>query len=105
MEKREDRRDRSWRYAARAQREHLRVVHPTGVVDCICEQSVLYFRKRKSLGCRCRGRKRGQPKVGAGCCYGYGALRPAVAARIEGARLVRQWRQALTGHLPDDIEL
>jgi hypothetical protein len=46
------RRHRSWRYAPRAQRLHLRTGHPDGVVDCRCERSVWYFEKRKALGHR-----------------------------------------------------
>lgn len=82
MRKRERRRDLSYRAAARAQREHLRVVHPEGVLDCICERSVLYFRKRKSLGCSCHTKKHGQPKRGSGSCYGWTGFRPAVRLRI-----------------------
>jgi hypothetical protein len=44
------RRHHSWIYARRAQRTHLRQVHHDGTLDCICEQSVWYFEKRKSLG-------------------------------------------------------
>jgi hypothetical protein len=44
------RRHRSYHYARRAQRTHLRQVHHDGTLDCICEQSVWYFEKRKSLG-------------------------------------------------------
>jgi hypothetical protein len=89
LEKREDRRDRSWRYAARARRIHLARVHPTGALDCVCEQSVWYFRKRKALGCACRHRKHGAPKLGTGICY-LGD-RPAVRRRIQGRRLTRAW--------------
>jgi hypothetical protein len=41
------RRHRSWTYARRAQRLHLRQAHPDGAVDCVCEKSVWYFDKRK----------------------------------------------------------
>jgi hypothetical protein len=34
------RRHRSWYYAHRAQRRHLRHAHPDGAVDCVCERSV-----------------------------------------------------------------
>jgi len=44
------RRHRSFTYARRAQRTHLRQAHPDGAVDCVCERSVWYFEKRKSLG-------------------------------------------------------
>lgn len=104
MEKRESRRDRDWRHARKAQREHLRVVHPDGVVDCACEQSVLYFKKRKSLGCGCRGRKHGQPKIGTGTCCGLDS-RASLVERREGARLVRGWVAALRGLEADDVEL
>jgi hypothetical protein len=41
------RRHRSYHYARRAQRTHLRQVHPDGAVDCVCERSVSFFDKRK----------------------------------------------------------
>jgi hypothetical protein len=41
------RRHRSWHYARRAQRVHLRLAHPDGVVDCMCERSVWCFETRK----------------------------------------------------------
>jgi len=44
------RRHWSWHDARRAQGRHLRQAHPDGAVDCVCEQSVWYFGKRKSLG-------------------------------------------------------
>ena len=89
------RRRLSFRYAARAQREHLSVAHPSGVIDCVCERSVWLFRKRKALGCGCRKRKRGNPKVAAGICCGRG-YREAVVARIGGKRLERAWLVELT---------
>lgn len=107
LKKREDRRDRSWRYGARARREHLRVVHPNGQPDCVCENSIWYFEKRKALGCNCRGRKHGQPKRGVGICCGFD-LRPAVEERIAGRRLTHAWLKALRGRAwpdPDDLDL
>lgn len=71
MKKRLDRRDRTWRYSKSSQKTHLDFIHPSGDVDCVCERSVLYFAKQKSLGCRCRKRKTGQPKIGTGCKYDY----------------------------------
>jgi hypothetical protein len=43
MEKRETRRDRDWRHGVRARREHLRLIHSNGVVDCACERSVWFL--------------------------------------------------------------
>lgn len=87
LPRREDRRDRTWRAARRAQREHLRVAHRTGpvdrVTDCLCA-SPLYFKKRSSLGCHCRGRRHGQPKLGRGPCSSY-KIRAALVER-------RRWR-------------
>ena len=48
--KRAQRRYRTWVKALQAQRSHLSIVHRDGVPDCICERSVWYFAKRKSLG-------------------------------------------------------
>ena len=105
MEAREARRDRTWRYGRRAQREHMRVVHPTGEVDCVCELSVWKFAKGKSVGCGCRKRQHGAPKVGAGMCYGSYNYREAVVERIAGKRLCAAWKVQLSGRDPLDIEL
>ena len=61
--KRGERRDRTWRYGRRAQRIHVGSNHPDGGLDCICERSVWFFRTKKSLGCRCRGKQKGSPKL------------------------------------------
>ena len=52
LKARQRRRDLSYRYARRAQDEHMRWVHQGGEVDCICERSVWYFEKQKSIGHR-----------------------------------------------------
>ena len=105
MEAREERRDRTWRYGARARREHLRVVHPDGALDCVCERSVWKFAKGKSLGCRCSTRKHGAPKVGTGVCGGGYNYRPAVLERIASKRLCRAWADAVLSSDLLDIEL
>lgn len=96
MKKREVRRDRTYRKGARRRRDHLRAVHPNGVIDCVCELSVWRFAKRKGLGCeKCRGRMPGNPKVPCGLCSrGDNKWRPAVVERIAGKRLVREWLSA-----------
>jgi len=104
--KRGERRDRAWRYAKRAQRVHLQFVHPLGHIDCVCERSVWYFRKRKSLGCGCRAKKKGAPKLPGGMCSrGEGHYRDSVMERIRGRRLARAWLCLLRGLDPEDIEL
>lgn len=104
VEARERRRDWSWQYARRAQRTYLRVLHPTGNLDCTCERSVWYFEKRKALGCRCRSRKAGNPKLGTGSCQGHD-YRLAVVARIAGRREARTWKAELVaGAEADDVE-
>jgi hypothetical protein len=105
MGKRGERRVRTLRYSLRAQRTHLRVVHPDGALDCICERSVWYFRKRKSLGCDCRGRRHGAPKLPGGMCYlSDGDYRPAVLERIASKRLARAWQSAIGAIDPLDVE-
>jgi len=84
VEPREMRRDRTWRKARRAQREHFRVVHSNGAPDCPCEFSVWMFAKRKAAGCGCRKKKAGQPKLGTGVCHGF-RLGESIRAR-------RSWR-------------
>jgi hypothetical protein len=44
------RRSRTWVKARKAQETHLSTVHSAGIPDCICERSVWYFAKHKSLG-------------------------------------------------------
>ena len=105
MHKREDRRDRTYRYGESARREHLRVNHPDGVVDCVCEKSVWFFAKRSSNGCRCRRRSPGNsPKVAVSMChsnaaYGY---HQTVVERIAGKRLCAGWLRA---RVLDDVIL
>lgn len=50
--RRAERRRRTWVKARNAQKVHLGIVHPDGVLDCICERSVWYFAKQKSVGHR-----------------------------------------------------
>ena len=118
MEKREERRDRSYRYGERARDTHLRVVHGLssgfdeaggGALDCVCERSVWYFAKKKSLGCRCRKHARNaSPKIAASLCHGGGArgLHPAVVERIDGKRLSAAWLKLLFSGVDGvDVEL
>lgn len=90
MEPREVRRDRSWRAGERARKEHLRIVHPDGVLDCVCERSAWRFAKGAAIEHDCRRRARGNPKVGAGMCGPYG-YRPPVIERIRGRRMCSSW--------------
>ena len=51
-----------------------------------------FFAKRKTLGCNCGKRTKGNPKHGYGVCYGGGyGYREAVITRIEGKRLCHKW--------------
>ncbi len=112
MEKREERRDRTIRYGARARAVHLRAVHPDGVIDCVCERSVWWFAKKKSLGCSCKKHVRqnfGSPKLAGSLCHLDRSVRgyhPGVAERIAGRRLTRAWLFEIDGGVePDDVEL
>jgi hypothetical protein len=109
---RQERRERTIWYGTRARDEHLRVVHPDGKPDCVCERSVWWFAKKKSLGCRCKRRMRqafGSPKLASSLCHANQSLRgyhPSVVKRIEGRCLLAEWLVALrSGTEPDDIEL
>lgn len=105
MEDREKRRDRTIRYGERARKIHLRIVHPDGVVDCICERSAWKFAKGKAMGCPCRRVQPGlSPKIGGSLCHG-GGYHPCVMERIAGKRLARKWLKELRGEDPLDIEL
>ena len=81
------------------------MVHPSGVVDCVCERSAWKFAKGKSVGCRCRriGRNVG-PKVAGSLCH-VGGYHPCVRARIDGKRLTKAWLVALRAVAPDEVEL
>jgi hypothetical protein len=90
LRKREDRRDRSWRYGVRARREWLRsfsYVWP----DRVPQRTPWYYEKRKSLGCNCRHREHGNPKYGIGICVHCVEVRPAVRERIDGKRYCHRW--------------
>jgi hypothetical protein len=107
MKTRERRRDRTWRKAQRAKREHRRVVHRTGTMpgaqvaysECRCWQSEWYLKKGKAVGCNCRHRRHGNPKVGNGICTRSMDWRPAVEARIAGKRFCKRWA---AGELPEE---
>lgn len=103
MDKREDRRDRTFRYAERAYRIYLRI-NPEGEGW----HSAGYWKKGKALGCRCRKHVRaGSPKLAGSLCHsGQGCYHPGVAERISGRRLIRGWRAALQSGMPaEDVEL
>ena len=112
MEKREERRDRTIRYGERARGVHLRVVHPDGAIDCVCERSAWFFAKKKSLGCSCKKHVRqsfGSPKLAGSLCHLGRSVRgyhPGVAERIAGRRLTYAWLIEIgRGFDPDDIDL
>jgi len=112
MEAREKRRDRTIRYGTRARAEHLRVVLPSGDVDCVCERSVWFFSKKKSLGCSCRKHVRsgfGSPKLAGSLCHSGRSVRGyhlGVAQRIAGRRLTHAWFVEIeSGVELDDVEL
>lgn len=94
------------RYGARARRIHLSKVHPTGDVDCVCEQSVWFFAKKKAHGCRCRKSMPGNPKLAGSLCHGGGyCYHPTVVERIRGKRLCIDWTHAMRGMDALDVEL
>jgi hypothetical protein len=83
----------------------LRQAHPNGPVDCVCEQSAWFFAKGKAVGCRCRRRCPGRPKLALSLCHGGRCYHPSVVERIAGNRLARGWLSELRGTEPDDVEL
>ncbi|HHO49425.1 MAG TPA: hypothetical protein ENK18_00805 [Deltaproteobacteria bacterium] len=70
--------------AARRRALHQRL-HPGGPPGCVRWAAPLWFAERRPLGCGCRRRRRGRPKVGWGC---WAFLRPAVRSRIDAHRMV-----------------
>ena len=100
MEQRERRRDLTYRAAVRAQREHLKVVHPDGTLDCPCEQSPMRFSKRRGLACPCRSRRHGQPKLGRGPCCRH-KFRPRFLRRSAWRQERHRW---LAGLVADDLK-
>ncbi len=85
MDKREDRRARTWRKAFSRQRQHIAIVHRDGTLDCICETSVWLFDRRRAFGCGCRRHRKGRPRVA------YGLCRIGIRDRVYGER--REWRE------------
>lgn len=62
--------------------------------------------KPKKTTCNCRRKSRGNPKVGAGCCYDNLGLRDVVIERIAGKRKAKVWLDAaVAGVELDDVEL
>ncbi len=106
LKKREQRRAQTFDYGVRVRKLHLEKVHPDGNIDCICEQSVWFFRKRKVDPCSCHKRKHGQPKRSVGLCYDLGGPRKYMKVRIAGNRLVKHWKKLIDAGIdPDDIDL
>lgn len=83
MEKREDRRARTWRKAAQRLKLHERVNGSPAAAGM--------FAKRAPLACRhCSKKTPGRPKMGRGLCCRFG-VRAAVLER-------RLWRHENRGH-------
>ena len=99
-----ERRDRTWRYAAWAQRTHFRVIHPDGVLDCACERSIWRFAKGKAVSCH-SSKRRGTPKLPASLCHWQeGGYHDRVCQRIAGKRLAHGWLSVLRANNPLDVE-
>ena len=95
---------RTWRYARRAQKEHIKVAHRYSEIDCTCELHVLYFRKRKALGCR--GSKKGSastPKLGSCCKLDGLKWRASTEERIASRRLAKKWFFWVRSFHPNDF--
>lgn len=75
MEKREDRRYRTQRHAARQWDSYVWVLD-LGTATVTPGR----FRKRHAWGCNCRKRAKGRPRVMSGACY-LGGRRVAVGLR------------------------
>lgn len=110
MEDRGDRRARTLRYSKRAQRIHLFFAHNQqfGVLtaaQCACELADWFFRKKKSHGCHCSKKRRGNPKICRGICFKGTRCstqnRIADVARVgklavrETVKLRQEWRRQL----------
>ena len=112
-----ERRERSRRYYLRTWRVHIQVVHgsdgvwaPVGVsgwrIPCgACEKGPHFFVKWKAVGCNCRRRWRGNPKVPHSLCHRGEHQHPSVVERIRGKRLCREWLVRVCIQEPDDVEL
>jgi hypothetical protein len=109
MEKREDRRDRTYRKALRQWKIHMRDSHGHGgwLFRKPCgRDSVLYWKKWRARSCRCTRAKKGNPKVPAGMCVRGGAekYQGCVEDRIDGNRRVRDLKRFLFDQDYDDYE-
>jgi hypothetical protein len=105
MEDREDRRNRTLRYATRARNVYALFTGRIGGLKFL--RPVGFYAKQKSLGCGCKRRGRtGSPKLINSMCHGGNGLHPSVVERIRGNRLAHGWLRALqAGVEPDDVEL
>ncbi len=116
MEKREDRRARTFRHGSRVKTTRLRVcnrdysdfgpswMRPGAFALDAASRSPLGFAKAKALGCGCLRKKRGNPKVSTSCGTGCG-YHETVVERIEGSRICRRLSQVVrAGGDPDDSD-
>jgi hypothetical protein len=110
MEKREARRDATFRYCERARRVYRRSIlasTPPKLREKLYGRPLGYFAKGKSVGCRCRRVSRNtSPKVPGSMCHLSGKYHPCVLERIRGNRMVHAWVAYLrAGVDPDDFDM
>ena len=101
MEKREDRRDRTIRYAEHARSIFLRAIGE--VLEHCQDLQRGRFHKGKSVGCGCRRHQPGRPKI-TGFCGGL-TYQASVRERIAGRRACHAWTRLVRSVDPLDVEL
>lgn len=97
---RAERRARDRRHGARVRRARLSMYNGR---EWVGENTVLFYRKSKSLGCGCRRSKKGNPKIGSGMCHSSG-YHLCVLERIDGRRICRAWESWLRERGADDFD-
>jgi len=111
MRERECRRVLTEKYCLRALRRHRQAWHFQGknttLGKCYCTtNSLLWWDKKKSVGCRCRRRARNlvSPKVPCSLCHrGNDDYHPTVRSRIEARRVCKLWTEWVRLGDPDDF--
>lgn len=104
--KRGARRDQTARHVRHEARVYHRLSHRGSFSACDCAERPLgRFRKGKALACRCRGKKRGAPKLAGSLHKSAYTYRTTTMRRIWNRRLARAWLAAVPDNEPEEIEL
>lgn len=97
---RAERRARDRRYGARVRRVRLNTWDGP---EWVGDHTAWFYRKGKSIGCSCRRKHKGNPKIIRGMCHGARGYHPSVRERIVGRRLCRALESWVREYEADDF--